>query len=183
LFGLKSNIAQKLTELSSQIKEVEPRVRRVAGTTLLASNIARIHNEGKAVDDSRIGSYSTKPAYFSPERSPKKFTPKGKNGKSKFANGKRKKTRYFSNGYKGLRQEIGRQVNTVDLSFTGKLSREFGIDFQGRGFVIGWTTKDATAKAVQLENKYGKRIWGVSKSDQEDIDRIAQAELNKIFNA
>ncbi|RLA01736.1 MAG: hypothetical protein DRQ47_07700, partial [Gammaproteobacteria bacterium] len=61
MFGLKSNIAQKLTELSSQIKEVEPRVRRVAGTTLLASNIARIHNEGKAVDDSRIGSYSTKP--------------------------------------------------------------------------------------------------------------------------
>ena len=112
MFGLKSNIAQKLTELSSQIKEVEPRVRRVAGTTLLASNIARIHNEGKAVDDSRIGSYSTKPAYFSPERSPKKFTPKGKNGKSKFANGKRKKTRYFSNGYK-MAFSVRQKVNTI----------------------------------------------------------------------
>lgn len=151
-------------------------LRKIA-ISIQASNIERIHENGKAVDGSDIGSYSTAPTYIS--KSPKKVSPKGKNGKTKFKNGNTKKSAYFSNGYKGFRDEIGRDTSSVNLSLTGKLSKEFGIVANGNsGFSVGFTTPYATDLSKAHEKKYAKQIWGLSGQDEKDIQTIIKAHIN-----
>ena len=74
------------------------KITKEVATGVRASNLRRIHNDGKAANGSNIGSYSTKPMYVSLKASPRKFTPKGKTGKTKFANGKSHKSGYFRDG-------------------------------------------------------------------------------------
>lgn len=49
-------------------------------------------------------------------------------GKSKFANGKPHKSKYFMKGYKEYRENVGRQTAFIDLSMTGELRMDFGND-------------------------------------------------------
>lgn len=91
----------------------------------------RIFDEGKKESGAKIGSYSTKPIYISAAAVPKpKGRPIGKTGKSKFESGAKAgqdhKSRYFNSGYKGYRDNVGRQTSFVDLSLTGELRLDFG---------------------------------------------------------
>src|SRR3990167_5153369 len=124
------------SNMEAVIKRLTGKLRQVANdqvmlttiaTTLQASNIERIHERGEAVSGANIGSYSRKPTYVNPSNSPKAISPKGKDGRNSFKNGKKKKTRYYSDGYKGFRSNIGRDTSNVNLSLSGKLSKEFGI--------------------------------------------------------
>lgn len=147
--------------------------------TIQASNLRRIHNEGKDVNGVQIGTYNSEPIYVNPDNSPRKFAVKGKTGKSEFKNGKKHKTKYFSEGYKGFRSQIGRQTSKVDLNLTGQLSKEFGIEAQGKDYVIGFTTQEAVDKANGNEERFGKRIWGLSKDDKKLIDQAIEEFINK----
>lgn len=49
-------------------------------------------------------------------------------GKSKFADGEPHKSKYFVTGYKGYRENVGRQTAFVDLSMTGEMRLDFGND-------------------------------------------------------
>ena len=85
----------------------------------------RIFVDGKKTNGEPIGSYNTTdPLYVNPKISPKSFAKKGKNGNTKFKNGKDHKTGYFDS-YSDFRQEIGRPINTINLVLSGDLQSDF----------------------------------------------------------
>jgi hypothetical protein len=148
---------------------MNPLLREVA-TTLQASNSERIHEDGKSVTGASIGNYSTKPRYISAAKSPKAITPKGKSPGRKVKN---RKTRYYAGGYKAFRASIGRQTSSVNLSLSGKLSKEFGIIASGSNSIdIGYTTKYAKDIAKGQEKRFNKKIWGVSREDKKVVNQI-----------
>lgn len=169
-----SNISEVMIDLSKRLDGflVDNKVVAKVAQVVWGNNIRRIHNEGNAVNESSIGKYGIKPLYVNPKKSPKKFTPKGKSGESKFKNGKSHKTKYFPKGYKGFRAEIGRRVDKVNLSLSGRLEKEFTLQPRGKDWVVGFSSVEANDLRLALEKKYNKAIWGVSKTDDKVIDEI-----------
>lgn len=169
-----SNIDQVVVNISKMIDgflENNDIVKEIA-TTIKASNLRRIHTDGKAVDESSIGKYDTKEIYVNPKNSPKKFTGLGKGGKTKFKSGRSHKTRYFKDGYKGFRAKIGRETSKVNLSLFGRLSKEFVQQQRGKDWVLGFSSEEANNKRLGNEKRFGKEIWGVSKADNLVIEEI-----------
>lgn len=155
------------------------------GQALVASNIERIHQDGKAVDNTLIGQYnSTKPFYINPNKAPRKaglMPPKGKTGETKFKDGKPHKTTYV-NSYKDFRNRIGRKTDKVNLNLTGKLQSELNLVVVNNKADIGFTTSYGGTISEALEDKYGKKIWGVSKADKKEIINIIKEEILKKLN-
>lgn len=169
--GLQS-IRLKLEALAS------PEVIRDAGLGLLALQKKRIFEEGKNSKGGQIGKYSTKPLYFDPKDSPVKFTPKGKTGKTQFADGKPHVTRYFPDGYKGVRGAAGRRTDRVNFDFTGKLRFSHTIGFQGQKVSLGFDSRREGEKAAGLERKFGP----VFDPTDEEMEAFADFIIKKSLN-
>lgn len=167
------NIAEVLSNIEGKLKKASDvsKLNRTIGTYLKASNLRRIHNEGLAVNGSRIGNYSSVPLYLNPKHSPRAFTPKGKNGQMKFKNGKLHKTAYF-HGWKGFRSAIGRESSTVNLQLSGKLLKDWLMEQQGDNFIIGFRSKYGSVVSQGNEEHFGKKIWGISPQDYKEIEVI-----------
>lgn len=176
--SITSNIDQ-ITKRTTQrnIALTSSELLRKIALTLMASNIRRIHQDGESVKAGQIGNYSTEPIYIS--QSPKSLPKKGKTGGGKFKNGKARKSTFFANGYKGFRSAAGRDSAKVNLSLTGKLSKEFGLDAEEKRFVVGFLTAYAVRVGNAQEKKYGKQIWGVTAQDRKDITLITRAFVTK----
>jgi hypothetical protein len=142
----KSNAKSVIDNLKKQLHDLEKigigNMVRAIASDVAASNVSRIHNDGKAVDGSSIGSYS-------PE-------------------------------YSNHRKKKGRQTNYVDLSFTGKLSKEFLPDSVGTNEIgVGFLTPYGAELSEHLEEKYRKKIWGVTQEDERVAQEIAKKEVRK----
>ena len=163
------------SELLNQLKaimKVDRRLRSAASTThqLMAQ---RIFWTGTAADGGPIGTYSTKPGYFSPERSPKKFTGLGKAGKSKFKNGKVHKTRYFEDGYAGFRSKAGRQNSRVDLRLTGTLEGSFVVGSDGKsGYASGFVNDEQAAIAEGNESRFDTIVFELTADEEETFAEL-----------
>ncbi|HRB53982.1 MAG TPA: hypothetical protein PLD87_09930 [Bacteroidia bacterium] len=151
--------------------DMDKLVREVANN-FYVENLRRIHNTGKDVNERLIGggNYSTKSTYVSLDQTPKKFTPIGKTGKSKFKSGKPHKSRFFPDGYKEFRQTIGAETSWVNLQLTGRLKTSFIIQNNGNKYLIGFDNQYGTEISEGMEKKYSQKIWGVS------IEGAAQAQ-------
>lgn len=164
------------------------------GSTVQANTLERIHEDGLDSKLQQIGQYDTKtPIYINPDKAPRKTANKakgieglkraGKYGDTKFKNGEPHKTAYNAN-YKALRNKIGRRIDKVDLNFSGKLSKEFGLEIKSRNEVdLGFLTDYASKVSEGMETKYAKKIWGMSENDYKDIETIINAKINKNLNA
>lgn len=164
------------------------------GSTVQANTLERIHEDGLDTKLQVIGQYDTKrPIYINPDKAPRKSANKakgieglkkaGKSGKTKFKNGEPHKTAYNAN-YKALRNKIGKRIDKVDLNFSGKLSKEFGLEIKARNVVdLGFLTDYASKVSEGMETKYAKKIWGMSENDYKDIETIINAKINKNLNA
>ena len=141
-------------------------------TTVRASNIRRIHNEGKSVSGSPIGKYSTHPIYINPSKSPVNFTPKTRNKKNP-------KTKYFPGGYKQFRESIGRKTDVVNLQLTGQLEADFIIEAEGQNWALGFNSPRGEKLHHGLEKHFGKEIWGLTKEDERIIDEITDRFLKQ----
>lgn len=117
-------------------------------STIASNNVRRIHNEGKAVDESLIDS------------------------KARFK-GKRKGA--YSKSYATKRQKKGRQINKVDLSFSGGLSKSFQVARNGNKWNIGFIRDSKLS--VDLEDLYKQNIWGVTSEDR----KVITIEFNKFI--
>jgi hypothetical protein len=165
----------------------------VLGNTLLADNLDRIHQRGKAVNGSNIGRYdTTTPMYVNPNKAPRGTKnkakgieglrpPKGKNGETKFKNGKPHKTTYVKS-YKDLRNRIGRRIDIVDLNFTGTLQASLNIVSKGNTADIGFISDYGATVSDALEKKYGKKIWGASDEERKTLKEVAIDEVMKYLN-
>lgn len=127
---------------------------RIAAFDVTAVMGQRIFDEGKKTDGSTIinhkagigGSqlYSEKPIYISASAVPKprgvlagKPQGKRKTGRTKrevkrkgelFAVETKHNSKYFATGYKGYRENVGRQTGYIDLVLTGELRLDFSND-------------------------------------------------------
>jgi hypothetical protein len=176
----KSNLNRVITNLKKSLISIEAldKLTLEVAAGVMASNLRRIHNEGKNVNDSSIGKYSTKSIYVNPANSPRRFATAGKNSnKSKFKNGKQRKTKYFKDGYKGFRAEIGRETGYVNLQLTGSLKADFNIQKSNNGYSIGFSKKAKIADG--LESHFNTTIWGLSNRDKRIANEIVSNFVNK----
>lgn len=141
------------------------------GQALLASNVKRIHQEGKDTKGSKIGSYNaSNPVYVNPKTAVRK---RGVGQPGTFKNGNKKKTVKF-NSYKAYRGAVGRETNFVNLNLTGKLQADFDLVASGNKAQLGFFTDYGSDISQGMERKYAKEIWGVTKEDERDIVLIVE---------
>lgn len=179
----KSNGQSVILKLSNKIKGVDvlmDKIVREVALTTRSQNLNRVHNEGKTADDTMIGDtqYSTKATYISLDKSPKKFTPKGKTGKSKFKNGKQHRSGYFPDGYKGFRTAIGRTTSHVNLQLSGLLKTKLQVQGAGKTYKVGFESGYGSDVAEGLEQKYSQQIWGITPSEEKELVEIVENRIN-----
>jgi hypothetical protein len=190
-----SNIRKVVNNLEKGLRSiVDDKLMIEIGSTVQANTLERIHEDGLDSNLRNIGSYdTTTPIYINPDKAPRKTANKakgieglkraGKYGDTKFKNGKPHKTAYNAN-YKALRNKIGRRIDKVDLNFSGKLSKEFGLELKAENQVdLGFLTEYGTTISEGLETKYGKKIWDITDNDIKDINTIINAKIKKQLNA
>jgi hypothetical protein len=144
--------------------------------------VERIFEKGKNALDSQIGQYNdSKPLYVNPDKSPKKFSTKGANGKSKFKNGKTKKTGYFKS-YKDYRQKIGRPTGKVNLVLSGNLQSDFGkaVTKVNNLKYTATAREENEDKISGLEEKYGN-IFRITPKERTNFKQVLSDELIKLL--
>jgi hypothetical protein len=184
--GFIKNIDKKIAEL---LKTNKPLLIAVKSVTALQSK--RIFLDGKNKNGNDIGDYSPNEIRVNPKNSPKKFTPRGKNGKTKKKNKEPYKTGYFAN-YLEFKKEIGgnEKINTVDLLLFGELNRDWAnakVITKGsiatpkekqisvNEYVID--LKDVNLKKVK---RYGvDTVFGLSKEERKQFYIVLNFELKK----
>jgi hypothetical protein len=158
----------------------------IAVKSVAAMQSKRIFLEGKAKDGTSIGDYGYEELYVNPKNSPKKFTPRGKSGKTKKANGEKYVTGYFAN-YLEFKKTIGKNkgVNTVDLQLFGELSRDWAnarvvanpnpTKVSPTEYIISLQTHNA-----DKARRYGlDRVFGASKEERAMFKKVFEFEIRK----
>lgn len=176
-------IKQQQEKINAIVKTNKPLLFAVRSVMALQSN--RIFTKGFNKNGSVIGDYEDKEVYIDPKNSPKKFTPKGKNGKTKKANGEPYKTGYFANWLE-FKKTIGKNKNisTVDLLYKGELSRSWS---NGRVEKPEATKINANYYVVQIPEhdadkvkRYGlNEVFGLSKNEKESFFKVLNYELGQ----
>lgn len=179
-----------------------------AGRVMWAEFVQRIFVLGLDASGGGIGSYSRKPAYFSPTqttpegvRKPRiglpqtrvskgkrvpALQPEGKNGDKVFKNGKPHKTAYLKNGYWQLRKAYGRQNKYVDLNLTGTLFTSVQLATTSKGILLFFASQSQAEKGRGNERKFGKNIFSLRPEEEnifrEEVRRILNLLVRKILN-
>jgi hypothetical protein len=138
-----------------------------AALTVFSEMNTRIFEDGKASNGGPIGSYSTDPAYISLSASPRKITPRGKTGKTKFSDGRPHTSAYFKDGYKGFRRAVGRDADNVNLKLFGDLQRAWVAGPKPGGYLFGYASAGEERKADGNESRFKKEIFSTTKAERE----------------
>ncbi len=155
--------------------------------------------KGKRADGSQIGNYGTDPSYVSISASKERYgaqlplsrmTGKGKDprSKSKFMNGNPRKSRYFSDGYKGFRDYVGRATDKVNLDLTGGLQNSIASGTSENVSVIQFLTEENRDLSGYLEDKYGGTLEGPvifkpsETAKKRFFDRLKNAAIETLNN-
>ena len=182
----KSNAQSVVLNISNKLKSIQntDKLLREVANGFYSENLRRVHNEGKDTDNKLIGEaqYSTTPIYISVDASPKRITPKGKSGKTKFKNGNSHKSAFFQEGYKGFRTAIGRTTSVVNLQLSGKLKTSWAIQNNGKKWLIGFDSTYGKDISEGLEEKYNQEIWGVSEAGRQLAIDITTRWINENMN-
>lgn len=142
--------------------------------------------DGKDASGSNIGHYSTEPTYVSIGALKKKYgsqiptsklTGRGKKGRgTKFKNGSPRKSRYYPDGYKGFRDDMGRPTDRVNLKLSGQLEGSIKTGFSQNEATIAFISDEQAAIASGHEEKYDADIFAVPKAGRQRIyDRLIKA--------
>lgn len=85
---------------------------------------------------------------------------------------------YIPGGYEEFRRLNGRQVNRVDLSFTGSLSASLQPAQLNTRVVFGYTNRNEKRnKGDKLERQYGKLIFRASQPEIDLAQEVIQKEI------
>jgi hypothetical protein len=148
------SLSLALGKLTSEIKTDFPIALLAAFSNVFSISKRRIFNLGQADDNTQIGNYSTKPAWFGIDS----FTVK-----SAFHPAKGRKTEKFDDGYKGLREAQGFQTDKVDLQYSNALFLSYQFQQNGNGSIdVGFTDKQNFNKAKGNEKRFKKTVFYLS---------------------
>ena len=87
----------------------------------------------------------------------------------------------YKTSTKRIRAKAGRQTSFVDLSFSGKTSKEFVAEPVAGGWVVGFINpsgrKFSSSDIFKVqEERYGE-VWGITQSDENAINRILRKAI------
>ena len=184
MLSLHSNITSVVDHIQSRLQQVKPggavydKAMNEAAETQLRSATQRIHVTGTASDGTVIGQYSTSPIYINPKNSPSSFQPVGKTGKINFARtGQPHLTRYFDQGYKDYRQQMGLTADRVVLTLRGDLRDGLSVIRTQNGYGLGWSDANLYDLSQKLEERYGKKIWSPTTQEKAAIVKHISEKL------
>ena len=69
---------------------------------------------------------------------------------------------------------VKRRGGNVTLGGSGALNTELSVLPTGAGFGLGWSDEKKFTLANILEQKYGKKIWGLTESEQQKSISLAK---------
>ena len=170
-----SNMSRVISELIADVhKSTDPStISRVASQQLLGDIVRRIHNQGLDSNNKKIaGSYNTKPMYVSLKMMVRKRPGRGKNSnKSEFKNKKKRRSRYYKDGYKGFKlDQTGN--STVNLVLTGQLQNDLKMSAAGKkAFGLSFSNYGLDIYKA-MEDHYKVTIWYPTKKE---YDRMVKA--------
>lgn len=132
--------------------------------TVLAEQKDRIFNDGKASNESKIGTYGTKPISISRKNQSRNT------GKT-----------YFKGGYKEYKGLTGKGNGFVNLRNTDQMRMDYTVHVLGKNeWGLGFSNEFNADKAEWNEDKYDKAIFETSKSEDDLFDRVLQYELDRV---
>lgn len=195
MIRVRVDIGGTIASLNGKIESILPGgaqyegLQRTVGISLLGDVKTRIHEQGLASDNTKIGSYSTKPMYVSAKANVGRSfgRPIGKTGLSKFKTGARKgqdhASRYFPGGYNEYKTKIGRnRLGSVNLSLSGTLNNQLTLQPTERGYGIGWASEELYKRAKALDKKYGKPIWKLTDEETNKTISIARNFVDRAIS-
>jgi len=158
-------------------EDIVRRIRKVAGSIEareFTAKTANHHlqamrpriNRGINREGGKFPPYSTKPMYVSKNTPGLRsyIKPKGKTGRTRFANGKRLKSQYFPRGYAEFRRAMGLS-NRNRLELRSQMLKSMAVTNYGReGSQIIFSRREENLKAAGNEQKYG--FWGFTRDEQ-----------------
>jgi hypothetical protein len=161
-----SDIAEELRNLS---EEVQDKIVRDAAINVMAEIKVRVHQQGKASDESQIGVYSDsylkyRSGTYSDSKTNKKGAVTSAGRYSKGAN-IGKKRRKFNRG----------TDSRVILSLTRQMESDMQVQKIEGGYAIGYSNRKNLDKALWNQIRYKKAIWALSIKEKEIVKSIAQS--------
>lgn len=151
---------QLIDKVNSAIRS--ERVMRIALSSVLAIHKPRIFEKGLDADDSKIGTYSTKPISISKKNQARNT------GKT-----------YFKGGYAEYKKAIGKNPGFVNLRNTDQMRMDYGLIISGNSYGFGFQNSLNYNKSQWMQDKYGKDIFD---NDSKELDVLADVlvyELQK----
>jgi hypothetical protein len=90
---------------------------------------------------------------------------------------------YTDGAYKKKRQKRQKRIDKVNLDFSGKLHKEFSFaPVAPKTIGVGFITSYGANLSEVLEEKYNKKIWGVTQEDERVAEEIAKNKVNQYMN-
>lgn len=176
-------IKKQQGKIDDIIKKDKPLMVAVRSIMALQSN--RIFLRGINKSGNVIGDYGSNELHINPKNSPKKFIPKGKNGKAKKANGEPYKTGYFANWLE-YKITIGKNktIKTVDLKLSNELNRSWANGKvnspQATKINVHQYNVELSENNINKVERYGvDDVFGLSKNEKYEFYRILQLELKE----
>lgn len=135
-----------------------------AVNSVLAAQKKRIFQDGKASNESKIGTYSTKPISVS-RKSQAKNT-----GKT-----------YFKGGYRQYKSLIGKGSSFVNLRNTDQMMMDLSTQLVSvNEYGIGFNNEFNADKSEWMEEKYKKDIFSTTNKEDDLFLKVFEFEINKI---
>lgn len=166
---------------------------KLAAYSSVAAVSKRVFTDGLNANNTKIGDYSKKPIYINPKKAfggSKLGTPRGKNGDTKFKDGRSHVTVYLDS-YKDYKSKLGKPSGGayVNLELSGDLKSDFENGTvptpQQRGpheYFIGLKRQVNVDKVNGLEspNKYGK-VFALTNKEVEEFIKDIKFEFARLF--
>jgi hypothetical protein len=89
---------------------------------------------------------------------------------------------YADGSYKKKREKLQKRTDKVNLSFSGQLSKEFSFEPTGGTVSVGFLTDYGANLHEVLEENNNKKIWGVTREDEQFAEEITTNRINKYLN-
>lgn len=169
------DLATALVKLTADIQTQLPIALLSAFSDVFSQHKRRIFNKGEAADNTKIGNYSTKPAWFGVDS----FAVK-----SAFKPAKGRKSVKLNDGYKGLRELQGFQVEKVDLQYSNALFISYQYQPKGNGSIdVGFSDRENYKKARGNEKRFKKTIFYLSPPDIALLQSEVLIQLNRLLES
>lgn len=174
--------------LNGIAKDLDSKMPSLIATTAMVELEAvwkeRIFDRGEKTDGSKIGNYSTEPAYYSKDQFIRKsaFKAQGQKGfkGEKITYNKttgtakisktNPKTMFLQGGYSEFRDIQGRETKHINLKYSGSEERAFRVYKFGNEVVFGNADEMENKKITGQEEKLGE-IFDLSLAEQEFLNK------------